>query len=119
MKGVCRFGIKGKLTPRYVRPYQILENFGSLIYRVELPSSLVGMHHIFHLSQLKKCLKPQTDVVVEGIILLEPNLTYKAYPVKILEQQDRVTRRKTTRFYKVQWNKHSEDEVIWEHEDYL
>jgi hypothetical protein len=119
MKVVRRFGIKGKLAPRYMVMYPILEKFGSLAYRVELPSSLTGMHIIFHISQLKKCLKPLTDVVVEDTILLEPDLTYKAYPVKILEQQDRVTRRKTTRFYKVQWNNYSEDEVTWKHEDYL
>jgi hypothetical protein len=118
MKGVCQFGIKGKLAPWYVGPYPILEKFGSLAYRVELPSSLVGMHNVFHVSQLKKCLKPMTDVVVEDTILLEPDLTYKTYPVKILEQ-DRVTRRNTTRIYKVQWSNHSEDEATWEHEDYL
>jgi hypothetical protein len=119
MKGVCQFGIKGKLAPWYVGPYPILEKFGSLAYRVELPSSLVGMHNVFHVSQLTKCLKPMTDVVVEDTILLEPDLTYKTYPVKILEQQDRVTRRNTTRIYKVQWSNHSEDEATWERKDYL
>jgi hypothetical protein len=84
-----------------VGPYLILEKFGSLIYRVELPSSLVGVHNVFHVSQLNKCLKPPTDVVMEDTILLEPDLTYKAYPVKILEQRDQATRRKTTQFYKV------------------
>jgi hypothetical protein len=101
MKCVHWFGIKGKLEPRYVGPYLILEKFGSLIYRVELPSSLIGMHNIFHVSQLNKCLKPLTDVIVEDTILLEPDLTYKAYPVKILEQRDQATWRKTTQFYKV------------------
>jgi hypothetical protein len=91
MKGVCRFGIKGKLAPRYMGPYPIFEKFGFLACRVELPSSLSVMHNVFHAFQLKKYLKPLTDVVVEDTILLEPDLTYKAYPVKILEQQDRVT----------------------------
>jgi hypothetical protein len=74
---------------------------------------------MFHVSQLKRCLKPPTDVVVEDIIPLEPDLTYKAYPIKILEQQDRTTRKKTTRFYKVQWNGHSEDEATCESENFL
>jgi hypothetical protein len=100
-------------------PYPILEKFGSLAYRVELPSSLAGVYNVFHISQLKKCLKPPTDVVVEDTILLELDLTYKAYPIKVLEQQDRVTWRKTTRFYKVQWNNHLEDEATWECENYL
>jgi hypothetical protein len=90
IKGVRRFGIKGKLAPCYLGPYPILEMYGSLTYQVEIPASLAGVHNVFHISQLKKCLKPLTDVVVKETILLEPDLTYKAYPIKILEQ-DRVT----------------------------
>jgi hypothetical protein len=86
MKGVRQFGIKGKLAPRYVGPYLVLETFESLAYRVELPLSLAGAYNVFHVFQLKRCLKPPTDVVVEDAILMEPDLTYKAYPVKILGQ---------------------------------
>jgi hypothetical protein len=102
MKGVRRFDIKQKLAPRYVGPYPILEKYESLAYQVELPSCLAGVHIVLQVSQLKKCLKPLTHVVVEDIILLELDLTYKAYPVKILEQLDRVTQRKTAQFYKIQ-----------------
>jgi hypothetical protein len=119
MKGVYRFGIKGKLAPRYIGLYSILEKYGPLTYQVELPSRLSCVHIVFHVSQLKRCLKSSTDVVVEGTIPLEPDLTYKAYPIKILEQQDRVTRKKAICFYKVQWNTHLEDKEIWECEDYL
>jgi hypothetical protein len=59
------------------------------------------------------------DVIIEVTIPLEPDLTYKAYPIKILDQQNRVTWNKTTQFYKVQWNDHSEDEAMWEHGDFL
>jgi hypothetical protein len=62
---------------------------------------LSGVHNVFYVSQLKRCLKPPTDAVVEDTISLEPDLTYKTYPTKVLDQQDRVTRNKTTRFYKV------------------
>jgi hypothetical protein len=102
MKGVRRFGIKGKLVPRYIGSYAIIDKYGPLSYQVEVPSKLSGVHNVFHVSQLKRCLKPPTDVVIEDTILLEPDLTYKAYPTKILDQQDRVTRNKTTQFYKVQ-----------------
>jgi hypothetical protein len=64
-------------------------------------------------------MKPLTNVVIEDTIPLEPDFTYLCYPLKILEQQDRTTRKKTTKFYKVQWNGHSKDEAIWEHEDFL
>jgi ribosomal 50S subunit-recycling heat shock protein len=80
---------------------------------------LAVVHNVFHVSQLNKCLKPLTDVIVEDTILLELDLDNKAYHVKILEQQDPVTQRKTTRFYKVQWNNHLEEEATWKCEDYL
>jgi hypothetical protein len=111
MKGVYRFGIKGNLALHYIGPYPIIEKYGQLSYQLELPSKLSGVHNMFHVSQLKRCLKPPIDVVVEDTIPLEPDLTCKAYPIKILEQQDRITQKKTTRFYKVQWNGHSEDEA--------
>jgi hypothetical protein len=58
-------------------------------------------------------------LVIEDTIALEPDLTYKAYPIKILEQQDQSTSKKTTKFYKVQWNGHPKDGATWEHEDFL
>jgi hypothetical protein len=119
MKGVCSFGITEKLAPRYIGPYPIIDKYVPLSYQVELPLKLLGVHNVFHVSQLKRCPKPPADVVIEDTIPLEPDLTYKAYPTKILDQQERVTRNKTTRFYKIQWNDHSEDEATWEHEDFL
>jgi hypothetical protein len=74
---------------------------------------------VFHVSQLKRCLKPPIDVVIEDTIPLEHDLTYKAYPIMVLDQKDRVTRNKSTRFYKIQWNDHSEHEATWEHEEFL
>jgi hypothetical protein len=119
MKVVRCFSIKGKLAPRYIGPYPIIEKYGPLSYQLELPSKLSGVHNVFHVSQLKRCMKPPTNVVIADTIPLEPNLTYKAYLVKILEQQDHTTRKKATRFYKVQWDDHSEDKAMWECEDYL
>jgi hypothetical protein len=119
MKGVRHFDIKGKLAPHYIGLYPILDKYGPTSYQVELPAKLSGVHNVFHVSQLKRCLKPPTYVVIEDTIPLEPDLMCKAYPIKILNQQDRVTRNKTTRFYKIQWNEHSEDEATWEREDFL
>jgi hypothetical protein len=111
MKGVRRFGIKGKLAPCYISLYSIIDKYRPMSYQVELTPKLSGVHNVFHVSQLKRCLKPSTVVVVGDTIPLEPDLTYKAHPIKILDQQDRVTHNKTTQFYKVQWNYHSEDEA--------
>jgi hypothetical protein len=88
MKGVCRFGIKGKLAPCYIGPYPIIDKYVPTSYQVELPTKLSGDHNVFHVSQLKRCLKPPTNVVIEDTIPLEPDLTYKAYPIKILDQID-------------------------------
>jgi hypothetical protein len=101
MKGVRRFGIKGKLAPRYIGPYPIVNKYGPTSYQVELPSKVSGVHNVFHVSQIKGCLKPPTDVVVEDIIPLEPDLTYKTHPIKVLDQQDQVTHNKSTQFYKI------------------
>jgi hypothetical protein len=86
MKGVRRFGIKGKLAPRYISLYPIIDKYGPTSYQVELSSRLLGVHNVFHVSQLKRCLKPPTDVVIEDTIPLEPDLTYKTYSTKILDQ---------------------------------
>jgi hypothetical protein len=88
MKGVRHFGIKGKLAPHYIGLYPIIDKYGPTSYQVELLSRLLVVHNVFHVSQLKRCLKPSADVVIEYTILLEPDLTYKAYPTKILDQQD-------------------------------
>jgi hypothetical protein len=84
MKGVRHFGIKGKLTLRYIDLYPIINKYGMMSYQVELLSKRSRVHNVFHVSQLE-CLKPLTDVVVEDTIPLKPDLTYKTHPIKILD----------------------------------
>jgi hypothetical protein len=119
MKGVKRFGMTGKLSPRYIGPFQILEKYGKVAYKLELPPSLAGVHDIFHVSQLKKCLKAPVDVVLPKVAPLDMDLTYLERPIKILDQKSRVTRCKTIKFYKIQWSNHTEEEATWESEDFL
>jgi hypothetical protein len=71
MKGIKWFGVKGKLAPHYIGPFLTLEKCGSLAYKLELPSLLTGVHNIFHISHLKKCLKTLVDVVLLDVRLLE------------------------------------------------
>jgi hypothetical protein len=106
MKGVKRFGVKGKLVPRYIIPFLILEKCGTVANKVDLPPSLAGVHDIFHVSQLKKCLKAPLDVVLPKVTPLEADLSYPEHPIKILDQNDRVTRRKIIKFFKIQWSNH-------------
>jgi hypothetical protein len=71
MKGVKRFGVKGKLTPCYIGLFPIVKKCGSVAYKLDLPPSLAGVHDIFHVSQLKKCLKAPMDVVMPEVTPLE------------------------------------------------
>jgi hypothetical protein len=117
VKSVKRFGVKGKLTPRYIRPFPILEKCGTVSYKVDLPPSLTGVHNIFHVSHLKKCLKAPMDVVLPEVTPLEADLSYPEHPTKILDQKDRVTRHKMVKFFKIQWCNCSKEEETWESED--
>jgi hypothetical protein len=85
MKGMKRFGVKEKLSTRYTRPFPILGRSGTVAYKPELPPSLVGVHDIFHVSQLKKFLKAPMDVVLPEVSPLESDLTYPEHPIKILD----------------------------------
>jgi hypothetical protein len=119
MKGVKRFGVIGKLAPRYIGPFPILEKCETVAYKLDLPPSLARVHDIFHVSQLKKCLKAPVDVVLPEVTLLEADISYPEHPIKVLDQKDRVTRCKTIKFFKIQWSNHSEEEATWESEDFL
>jgi hypothetical protein len=119
IRGVRRFGVKGKLAPRYVGLYQILAKRGEVAYHFSLPKGLSAVHDVFHVSQLKKCLRVlEEQLPVEGLEVQE-YLTYIEKLVQILESADRVTRRKTIRMCKVRWGHHSEEQATWEREDDL
>jgi hypothetical protein len=88
MRGMKRFGIKGKLAPRYIGPFPILARLENVAYHLELPQTLASMHNVFHVSQPKKCLKPPVDVIVDDVMPLDADLSYPEHPVKLLGQQD-------------------------------
>jgi hypothetical protein len=119
MKYMKRFGVKGKLAPRYIGLFPILEKCGSVAYKLDLPPSLARVHNIFHVSQLKKCLKAPVDIVLPEVTPLEADLSYPEHPIKVLDQKDRVTRCNTIKFFKIRWSNHSQEEVTWESEDFL
>jgi hypothetical protein len=119
VRGVKRFEVKGKLALRYIGPFPILEKCENVAYKLDLPPSLAGVHDIFHVSQLKKCLKAPVNVVLPKVTPLEADLLYPEHPIKVLDQKDRVTRRKTIKFFNIQWSHHSEKEANWESEDFL
>jgi hypothetical protein len=118
-KGVQRFGIKGKLAPRYIGPFEITEAHGLVAYRIHLPSQLATIHDVFHISQLNKCIKVPTEVLESQTIEIEPDLSYAERPIQILDTKERVTRRKKIKMYKILWDHHTIEEATWETEDYL
>jgi hypothetical protein len=119
MKGVSRFGVKGKLAPWYIGPFPVLEQCGPVAYRLQLPKTLSAVHNVFHVSQLKKCLRIPDRTIEVTDVALEPDLTYAEHPIRVLDQKDRITRMKTLKFYKIQWNQHMEDEATWETQAFL
>jgi hypothetical protein len=90
-------------------------------YKLDLPPSLARVHDIFHMSELKKCLKAPTDIVLPEVTPLEADLSYPENPIKILDQKDRVTMHKTIKFFKIQWSNHTkeEEEATSESDDFL
>ena len=92
IKGIYRFGIKGKLSPRYVGPFEILERVGKVSYKLALPPALASVHNVFHISMLRKYIPNPEDIVELEALQLEKDLTYEEYPVRILDKQDRKLR---------------------------
>jgi hypothetical protein len=111
--------VKGKISPRYTGPFPILEKFGTVAYKLVFPPSLVGVHDIFHISQLKKCLKAPMNVVLPEVAPLKADLTYPEHLIKILYQKSRVTRQKMIKSFKIQWSNHNVEEATWESKDFL
>jgi hypothetical protein len=119
MKGINRFRVKGKLAPRYIASFLILKQYGPVAYRLQLPKTLSAVHNVFHVSQLKKCLQVPDRTIDVVDVTFEPDLTYLEHPTRILDQKNRTTQKRTLKFYKVQWNQHTEDEATWETQDFL
>ena len=97
---------------------------GELAYKLELPEGLLGVHDVFHVSQLKKCHAEMADIPLRDTVPLEAiqldsDLTFEEKPVKILEFSSRVNRSKVIKFFKVQWSHHTEEEATWEQEEDL
>jgi hypothetical protein len=118
-RGVQRFGVKGKLAPRYVGPFKITKIRGPVAYRLQLPPQLAAIHDVFHVPQLRKCITTPTEIKESQTIDIQPDLSYVEHPIKILDIKERSTRRETIKMYKIQWNHHTEKEATWETESYL
>ncbi|WMV50362.1 hypothetical protein MTR67_043747, partial [Solanum verrucosum] len=116
MKGVMRFGKKGKLSPRFVGPYQILKRIRKVAYELELPTELAPVHPVFHVSILKKCIgDPVSIIPLEGLGVDE-SLSYEEISVEILDRQVKRLRNKEVASVKVLWRNHLVEGSTWEAE---
>ncbi|XP_035816160.1 uncharacterized protein [Zea mays] len=119
IKGVVRFGVSGKLSPRYIGPFTILARVGSLAYRLQLPDSMAGVHPVFHVSMLRKFLRDPDHQIKMEPIAVQQDLTLECRPVRILESLERVMRKRSIKYVKVLWTNQSEREATWELEELM
>nr|XP_009764899.1 PREDICTED: uncharacterized protein LOC104216530 [Nicotiana sylvestris] len=113
MKGVMRFGKKGKLSPRYIGPYRILRRIGHVAYELELPQELAAVHPVFHVSMLKKFMGDPSFMVPTEIIGVKDNLSYEEIPVAILDRQIRKLITKEIASVNVLWRNQKVEEATW------
>merc|ERR1712080_651139 len=119
LRNVVRFGSVGKLAPRFVGPFPIKEKTGQMAYRVELPKRLSGVHDVFHVSQLRKCLHETAEVVEPSIleeVEVEREATVRKVPTRILGTEVKKLRNREVKLVKVQWSD-TEEHAAWETED--
>ena len=114
---VVRFGKRGKLSPRFIGSFEILERIGTVAYRLALPPSMSGVQEVFHVSMLRKYTPNPAHVVDWGKIEVDTDGTFEEGPVCILDSRDQVLRRKTVRLVRVLWRHCGVEESTWERED--
>ena len=116
-RGMIRFEKQGKLSPRYIGPFEVLERVGAVAYRLVLPPSLSSIHEVFHVSMLRKYTLDPTHIVDWGELVVDADGTFEEGPVRIMDSREQVLRGKTVRLAKVLWQHWGVEEATWERED--
>ena len=116
-KRVLQFGNRGKLNPRYIDSYEVIEMVGPVAYRLALPPELSQIHNIFHVSMLRRYMSDPSHILQAQPIELKENLSYKEEPVAIIAKETKVLRNKTIPLMKVLWKHHESQEATWEWEE--
>ncbi|GJY95367.1 hypothetical protein Tco_0511728 [Tanacetum coccineum] len=116
-KGVVRFGKRGKLAPRFVGPFEIVERIGPVAYRLRLPQELSCIHDVFHVSNLKKCLAESDIQIPLEEIRVNDKVYFIEEPVEIVDRQIKKLKRSWIPIVKVRWDSRRGAEFTWERED--
>ncbi|XP_019246558.1 PREDICTED: uncharacterized protein LOC109226220 [Nicotiana attenuata] len=117
MKGIMRFGKKGKLSPRYIGSYKIIRRVGQVGYELDLPFNLDSVHPVFHVSMLRKCIRDPSRVIPINDVHVTEHLSYEEAPFAILDRQVRRLRTKDVSSVKVLWRNNNMEEMTWEVEE--
>nr|GEY92572.1 putative reverse transcriptase domain-containing protein [Tanacetum cinerariifolium] len=118
-KGVIRFGKRGKLSTRYIGPFEIIERIGPVAYKLELPEKIHGIHNTFHVSNLKKCLAEENLVIPLKEVQLDDKLHFIKEPVEIIDLEVKQLKQSQIPIVKVRWNSRRGHEYTWEREDFF
>ncbi|XP_022867791.1 uncharacterized protein LOC111387467 [Olea europaea var. sylvestris] len=117
IKGVLRFGKKGKLRPRFIDPFEILDRIENVAYRLALPPRLSVVHNVFHVSMLRKYVHDLEHVISYDSLEVQKDLTYEETPLEIVERKTHALRNKEIALVKVRWKNHGVEEATWEKEE--
>ena len=117
VRGVMRFGKSGKLSPRFVGPFEILRRVGVVAYQLALPPNLTSAHDVFHISMLKKYISDPSHKIDFSELEIQEDMSYVEKPLMILDTKERVLRTKTIPMVKVLWKNHALEEATWEVEE--
>nr|GEW00505.1 putative reverse transcriptase domain-containing protein [Tanacetum cinerariifolium] len=118
-KGVIRFGKRGKLSPRYIRPFEIIKRIGPVAYKIELPEKIHEIHNTFHVSNLQKCLADENLVIPLEEVQLDDKLHFIEEPMEIMDREVKQLMQSRNPIVKVRWNSRRGPKYTWEREDFI